>query len=157
MTGRQRVPSAVVLILGMAVAGGCGRAAAPLSVSTSAPTAVTTVTTPSDAQVLSVPPSTGLPSSPETPTLAPRAKELIDMAKQARQDAVVLTISAVQGETEATAQALRDLGATVESTDATVGYIRASVPVDLAARAATLEGVSRADVEEPIGFPDPTP
>ena len=142
--------SAVVLILGLAVAGGCGRAAAPLSVSASAP-AVTT--TSSDARVS----TTGQPSNPETPTLAPRTKELIDMAKQARQDAVVLTISTVQGETEATAQALRDLGATVESTDATVGYIRASVPVDVAAQAATLKGVSRADVEEPIGFPDPTP
>lgn len=144
--------SAVVLILGLAVAGGCGRAAAPLSVSASA-SAPTVTTTSSDARVS----TTGQPSNPETPTLAPRTKELIDMAKQARQDAVVLTISTVQGETEATAQALRDLGATVESTDATVGYIRASVPVDVAAQAATLKGVSRADVEEPIGFPDPTP
>jgi hypothetical protein len=91
------------------------------------------------------------------PALSPRAKELIDLAKQTGQESVVLTISTVSGRTEATAQALRDLGGTVESVDATVGYIRASVPVAVAAQAATLDGVSRADVEEKIGFPDPTP
>lgn len=91
------------------------------------------------------------------PALSPRAKELIDQAKQARQESVVLTISTAAGRAESTAQALRDLGATVESVDATVGYVRASVPVAVAAQAATLDGVSRADVEEEIGFPDPTP
>jgi hypothetical protein len=129
----------VVLILGLAAVSGCARpdgdgAAAVPSESAPAVSAVA-----------------------PAPRLAPRAKELIDAAKQARQEAVVLTISTVQGETDATAEALRALGATVESTDATVGYIRASVPVDGAAQAATLKGVSHADVEEPIGFPDPTP
>lgn len=93
----------------------------------------------------------------QRPSLAPRAKELIAAAEQARRGTVVLTIAAAEGRTEATALALRDLGATVESVDSTVGYIRATVPVSAAARAATLDGVSRADVEEPIGFPDPTP
>lgn len=91
------------------------------------------------------------------PTLAPRVKEQLDAARLARRETVVLTISTVEGRTASTAQALRDLGATVESEDATVGYLRASVPVALAARAATLEGISQVDVEEPIGVPDPTP
>jgi hypothetical protein len=128
----------VVLILILAAVGGC---ASPAEVGVvpraprGGPTAVPTV----------------------APPLAPRAKELIEAAGQARQESVVLTISTVQGRTDATAEALRALGATVESTDTTVGYIRARVPVAVAARAATLAGVSRADVDEPVGFPDPTP
>jgi hypothetical protein len=112
-------------------------------------------------------PATGTPSvstapgsgeiSTAAPTLEPRVKNQVDKARQAQLKSVVLTISTVQGATERTAEALRALGGTVESTDATVGYIRVSVPLDLVAHAATLEGISRVDVEEPIGFPDPTP
>lgn len=113
---------------------------------------------PAEVGVVPPAPSAGAAAVPTVaPTLAPRAKELIEAARQARQESVVLTISTVQGETDATAEALRALGATVESTDTTVGYIRARVPVAVAARAATLAGVSRADVDEPVGFPDPTP
>jgi hypothetical protein len=162
----------VVLMSCVGALGGCGSApqqgAAPSPTSTSATTstAADASTGASTAQSATAPPgaTTSAAQPPGTappvvqpPTLAPRAKELIDAAKQARQESVVLTISAAPGRTDAVAQALRDLGATVESADATVGYLRASVPIAVAAQAATLAGVSRADVEEPIGFPDPTP
>lgn len=140
VTGRQRVRGGLVLIMCAGVLAGCGTR----EVGTAPAGGTTLSTAPS---VVQAPP----------PTLAPRAKELIDAAKQARLESVVLTISTVQGETDTTARALRDLGATVESTDATVGYIRASVPIDVAAQATTLKGISRVDVEEPIGVPDPTP
>lgn len=142
--------------------GGCGSApqqgAAPSLTSTSAVASATAeaTATPGVTPSATQPPGTA-PPVVQPPSLAPRAKELIDAAKQARQESVVLTISAAPGSTDAVAQALRDLGATVESADATVGYLRASVPIAVAAQAATLAGVSRADVEEPIGFPDPTP
>jgi len=140
VTGRQRVRGGLVLIMCAGVLAGCGTR----EVGTAPAGGTTLSTAPS---VVQAPP----------PTPAPRAKELIDAAKQARLESVVLTISTVQGETDTTARALRDLGATVESTDATVGYIRASVPIDVAAQATTLKGISRVDVEEPIGVPDPTP
>ncbi len=66
----------------------------------------------------------------------------------------MLAIATADGRTASTAGALRALGATVESEDGTVGYIRATVPVALAARAATLEGITHVDVEEPVGVPD---
>ena len=107
------------------------------------------------------PPIGTVPSSGQVstvvPTLGPRVKEQVDKARQAQFKSVVLTISTARGATERTAEALRALGGTVESTDTTVGYIRVSVPVDLVAQAATLKDISRVDVEEPIGFPDPTP
>jgi hypothetical protein len=158
------VLSAVVLMSCVGALGGCGSApqqgSAPSLTSTSAAadasTAPSTTAPPGATASATQPPSTA-PPVVQPPTLAPRAKELIDAAKQARQESVVLTISAAPGRTDAVAQALRDLGATVESADATVGYLRASVPIAVAAQAATLAGVSRADVEEPIGIPDPTP
>ncbi|MET1073449.1 MAG: hypothetical protein ABWY11_12450 [Umezawaea sp.] len=91
------------------------------------------------------------------PTRAPGLKEQIDAARQARLETVVLTISTLDGRTASTARALRDLGATVESEDAAVGYVRARVPVALAAQAATLGGISRVDLEDPVGNTDPTP
>ncbi len=147
--------------------GGCGSSdpggATPVDRTATAsvqPSAETPTETPAETPAEPSPTSqspAARPPAPQPPTLAPRARELIDEAKRARRDTVVLTVSTVPGETGATARALRDLGATVESTDATVGYIRATVPIAVAAQAATLAGISRADVEEPIGVPDPTP
>jgi hypothetical protein len=157
--------SAVVLVSWAGALTGCGNApdqgvAPPLTAtsataerSVGAPPAATS----SPQQHATTAPPTGQPPIAQGPTLAPRTKELIEAAKRARQESVVLTISVVPGQTDTIAQALRDLGATVESTDPTVGYIRAGVPTAVAAQAATLAGVSRADVEEPIGVPDPTP
>ena len=88
---------------------------------------------------------------------SPRGKEILLDARRNGVRAVVLVISTEQGAAERTAAALRDIGATVEATDPAIGYVRASVPVDVADRAASLPGVSKVDVDEPIGYGDPTP
>ena len=159
VTGRRWVLSGMVSVLCAGVVAGCGAAGTDVASTGAASTGgvSSSVETTATQRSAAVEPSASRPADVVPPVLSPRAKELIDLAKQARRESVVLTISTVSGQAEATAQALRDLGATVESVDAAVGYVRASVPVAVAAQAATLDGVSRADVEEEIGFPDPTP
>lgn len=132
----------LVLVACALVVAGCG-----------APTE-RTGTLPTDSASLPTP----VPTS-EVPVakFSPHGKEVLLKARQAKVPTVVLVISTEQGATESTASALRDIGGTVEATDATIGYVRVSVPIDLAEQAASVPGVSRVDVDEPIGYGDPTP
>lgn len=89
--------------------------------------------------------------------LSPRAKELLAAAARDGQRSVGLTVSAEPGATEQVVERLRQAGAAVEASDATIGYVRVTVPLELAERAAAVEGISRVDVDEPLSHGDPTP
>ncbi|WP_447004158.1 hypothetical protein ACRAKI_31665 [Saccharothrix isguenensis] len=91
------------------------------------------------------------------PELSPQGKDVLERAKRSGARTVVLTVATDQGRTDQVAAGLRSLGGTVEATDATIGYVRASVPVDLAERVTAIEGISRVDVDEPLSNIDPTP
>lgn len=91
------------------------------------------------------------------PELSPSGKQAVARARREGADSVVLLLSTAPGATERVAAELRGLGASVEASDAAVGYVRVSVPVDAVERAAALDGVSRVDVDEPVERVEPTP
>ena len=105
--------------------------------------ATTTVTTTSEVQ---------MPAK-----LSPHGKEVLARAQRSGVPNVVLVISTEASATERTASALRGLGATVEATDTSIGYIRVSVPVADVERVVATDGVRQVDVDEPLSNADPTP
>lgn len=92
-----------------------------------------------------------------SPKLSPRGREVLERAERSGAKTVVLTVATERGKTDQVAADLRRLGGTVEATDATIGYVRVSVPVGLAERVTAVEGISRVDVDEPLSHIDPTP
>jgi hypothetical protein len=91
------------------------------------------------------------------PKLSPQGKDVLEQAKRSGVKTVVLTVATERDKTDQVAAGLRRLGGTVEATDTTIGYVRVSVPVDLAEQVTTIEGISRVDVDEPLSNIDPTP
>ncbi|MBB5960301.1 hypothetical protein FHS29_006924 [Saccharothrix tamanrassetensis] len=104
---------------------------------------------------LSLPPT--ISEVPMPAKLSPHGKEVLSRARQNGATSVVLVLSTEAAATDRAASALRDLGATVEATDSSIGYIRASVPLDDVPRVAAVEGVRQVDVDEPIDRIEPTP
>lgn len=94
---------------------------------------------------------------PVTPKLSPHGKDVLRQAERSGAKTVVLTVSTERDKTDEVAAGLRRLGATVEATDTTIGYVRVSVPVELAEKVSAVEGVSQVDVDEPLSYGDPTP
>jgi hypothetical protein len=113
-----------------------------------------TLTVPKDSTSLPAPPSI---SEVPVAQFSPHGKEVLAQARRDKLPTVVLVISTDQGATDRTAAALREIGGTVEAMDTTIGYVRVSMPVDEVEQAASMPGVSRVDVDEPIGYGDPTP
>jgi hypothetical protein len=114
--------------------------------------------------VLTVPTSTTsevqvspMPDPKPDPKLSPQGEDVLEQAKRSGVKTVVLTIATERDKTDQVADGLRRLGGTVEAADTTIGYVRVSVPVDLAEQVTTIEGISRVDVDEPLSNIDPTP
>ncbi|MFI9010062.1 hypothetical protein ACIGNX_22805 [Actinosynnema sp. NPDC053489] len=100
----------------------------------------------------------GVTSVPVTPgKLGPSARGALDRARRDGASTVGLTVSTERDRAAEVAEGLRGLGATVESTDTAVGYVRATVPIEAVARVPAVAGVSRVDVDEPLSNGDPTP
>jgi hypothetical protein len=81
----------------------------------------------------------------------------IEQAKRDGHLTVPLMISVQPGRDEEVEQALTKLGATVESRDPRIGYLRAEMPVDKVEDAYLIAGVSKVDVDEPLGNRLPEP
>ncbi|MEU4770094.1 hypothetical protein AB0H12_43430 [Actinosynnema sp. NPDC023794] len=98
-------------------------------------------------------------SSPPVPSpkLSPQAKTALERARRDGARTVGLTVSTEPGKADEVAAAVDRLGGTVETTDATIGYVRLTVPVELAEEVTSVVGVSRVDVDEPLSNIDPTP
>ena len=95
----------------------------------------------------------------EVPTVS-SAKPDQNRIEQAKRDGhltVPLMISVQPGRDEEVEQALTRLGATVESRDPRIGYLRAEMPVDKVEDARLISGVSKVDVDEPLGNRLPEP
>lgn len=84
-------------------------------------------------------------------------KNRIEQAKRDGHPTVPLMISVQPGRDEEVEQALTKLGATVESRDPRIGYLRAEMPVDKVEDAYLISGVSKVDVDEPLGNKLPEP
>ncbi|WP_439661496.1 hypothetical protein ACSHWB_08290 [Lentzea sp. HUAS TT2] len=81
----------------------------------------------------------------------------VEQAKRDGHLTVPLTISVRLGRDEEVEQALTKLGATIESRDPRIGYLRAEMPVDKVEDAYLISGVSAVDVEEPLNNRLPEP
>ncbi|HEX8864997.1 MAG TPA: hypothetical protein VF821_05015, partial [Lentzea sp.] len=81
----------------------------------------------------------------------------IEQAKRDGYLTVPLMISVQPGRDEEVEQALTKLGATVESRDPRIGYLRAEMPVDKVEDAYLITGVSKVDVDEPLSNKLPEP
>jgi hypothetical protein len=103
-----------------------------------------------------------------TPTVPPYAevpavssatpdKNRIEQAKRDGHLTVPLMISVQPGRDKEVEQALTKLGATVESRDPRIGYLRAEMPVDKVEDAYLITGVSKVDMDEPLGNKLPEP
>ncbi|OKI31333.1 hypothetical protein A6A25_28015 [Saccharothrix sp. CB00851] len=112
--------------------------------------------------------STGTPISPTAPVtvssvsvppakLSPKGVEVLEQAKRDGARTIGLTISTERGKADEVAASLRRLGATVEATDAAIGYVRVTAPVEAVAKVTAVDGISRVDVDEPLSNIDPTP
>jgi hypothetical protein len=84
-------------------------------------------------------------------------KNRIEQAKRDGHLTVPLMISVQPGRDEEVEQALTRLGATVESRDPRIGYLRAEMPVDSVEDAYLITGVSKVDVDEPLSNRLPEP
>jgi hypothetical protein len=98
-------------------------------------------------------------SSSEVPTVssAKPDKTRLEQAKRDGYLTVPLMISVQPGRDEEVEQALRKLGATVESRDPRIGYLRAEMPVDKVEEAHLVSGVSKVDLDEPLSNKLPEP
>lgn len=107
------------------------------------------------------PPTTTSAHSTEVPvTPAKLSPHGLDVLKDAEHDGastIGLTISTEHGKADEVAATLARLGATVETTDTAIGYVRVTAPIDAVAKLAGVEGISRVDVDEPLSNGDPTP
>ncbi|PSL58559.1 hypothetical protein B0I31_101778 [Saccharothrix carnea] len=112
--------------------------------------------------------SIGTPTSPTGPVtvssvpvppakLSPQGVRVLEQAKRDGARTIGLTISTERGKADEVAASLRGLGATVEATDAAIGYVRVTAPVESVAKMTAVDGISRVDVDEPLSNVDPTP
>lgn len=95
----------------------------------------------------------------EVPTVSSAKPDRIriEQAKRDGHHTVPLMISVQPGREEEVEQALTRLGATVEARDPRIGYLRAEMPVDKVEDAYLIAGVSKVDVDEPLGNRLPEP
>jgi hypothetical protein len=95
----------------------------------------------------------------EVPTVssAKPDKFRIEQAKRDGHLTVPLMISVQPGRDEEVEQALTKLGATIESRDPRIGYLRAEMPVDKVEDARLIAGVSKVDLDEPLSNRLPEP
>lgn len=100
----------------------------------------------------------GVSSLPPPPSkLSPHAKEVLAQARRDGLRTIGLTVSTEPGKVDEVAAAMDRIGGTVEATDAAIGYVRVTVPVELAEKVTSVGGISRVDVDEPLSNIDPTP
>ncbi|MEU4448226.1 hypothetical protein AB0K14_29720 [Actinosynnema sp. NPDC050801] len=132
---------AVLVLTGLALAGCAER---PADTGSTGPEPATT--------------STAVPSAPVHPTrLSPHGLDVLKDAERNGASTIGLTVSTEPGRAAEVAAAVQRLGATVETTDPAIGYVRVTAPVGAVAELAGIEGISRVDVDEPLSNGDPTP
>ncbi|MFC6090271.1 hypothetical protein [Saccharothrix lopnurensis] len=154
---RKPVAAALAAALALALAG-CGQRPADPGTSAGDVTPSSAPAIPTPVSPTPVNPTPVNPTAREAPVkLGPQAQDALARARAEGARAVAVTVSTEPGQVERAVAGLRGLGATVESSDASVGYVRATVPVDEVARVPGVEGVRQVDVDEPLSNGDPAP
>ncbi|SCL27678.1 Subtilase family protein [Micromonospora nigra] len=83
--------------------------------------------------------------------------KLLAEAEAKKAPTVTMIVATEKGEAKDVAEDLKGLGAAVTERYDTIGYVLAKVPTGKAVKAATLPGVSAADLDETIQLPEPRP
>jgi subtilisin family serine protease len=86
-----------------------------------------------------------------------RDRELVAEAQQAGKPDVTLMVAAERGKSDAAAKELRGLGGVVTSSDTKLDYLKVTMPVAAAEKAARLGSVNAVDVDGLIQRDDPKP
>jgi subtilisin family serine protease len=102
-------------------------------------------------------PQAAAAAGPAGGKLSKEDRALIAEAKANGKETVTVLIAAKPGSNSTVASGLKGLGATVRYREDTLDYIRAAVPTDKVAAAATLRGVQSLEVDRLIPLPDPRP
>ncbi|WP_432845898.1 S8 family serine peptidase [Amycolatopsis sp. CA-161197] len=103
------------------------------------------------------PSSPGNPAATDGKTLDDHDRALVAEAQRAGKRTVTLLVAAERGRSSAAVNDLKALGGVVESTDAKLDYVKVSVPVANAEKAAKLKSVNAVDVDGLIHRDDPKP
>ena len=89
--------------------------------------------------------------------LGQRSEQLLIQAQERGQARLVLLIAVSPGASNQAVAAITRLGGRIQYREDSVGYVRASVPVDQVKAVAALPSVKWADVDEVVPLPDPRP
>ena len=89
--------------------------------------------------------------------LSKEERAAVAKARAEGNDTVILLFATQPGQAKTVVDGLEALGAKVGYRDDQLGYVRATVPVDNADKAAALSGVAAADVDTTVPLPDPRP
>jgi subtilisin family serine protease len=89
--------------------------------------------------------------------LSKEERAAIAKARAEGKDSVILLFATQPGQAKTVVDGLEALGAKVGYRDDQLGYVRATVPVANADKAAALPGVAAADVDTVVPLPDPRP
>ena len=89
--------------------------------------------------------------------LSKEERAAIAKARAEGKDSVILLFATQPGQAKTVVDGLEALGAKVGYRDDQLGYVRATVPVANAEKAAALSGVAAADVDTVVPLPDPRP
>jgi subtilisin family serine protease len=100
---------------------------------------------------------TGTTTAANGKQLDARDQALVADAEKAGKTDVTLLIAAERGKTDTAVNELRSLGGVVQSTDKKLDYLKVTVPVGAAGKAAKLDAVNAVDVDGLIQRDDPKP
>jgi subtilisin family serine protease len=89
--------------------------------------------------------------------LGKKDRELLAEARAHGEERVTLIVAAKPGRSSALAGELEGLGGQVQKIEAELGYLRVSIPIGNAQKAAKLGDVTAMDVNETLPIPDPRP
>jgi subtilisin family serine protease len=89
--------------------------------------------------------------------LSKEERAAVAKARAEGKDTVILLFATQPGQAKTVVDGLEALGAKVGYRDDQLGYVRATVPVANADKAAALSGVAAADVDTTVPLPDPRP
>ncbi|MFD8495042.1 S8 family serine peptidase [Amycolatopsis sp. NPDC059657] len=103
------------------------------------------------------PPSSPTAGASNGSELDTHDKELVAEAEKAGKPDVTLLIAAERGKSEVAANELRALGGVVQSNDTKLDYLKVTVPVKQAEKAAKLGSINAVDVDGLIKLDDPRP
>ena len=106
-------------------------------------------------------PAAAAPSPEKKPVakseLGSKDRQLLAKARRDGERTVTMLVAADRGQNDAVINRLTDLGATVSKREDSLDYVRVQVPISKVEKAAKVDGLTAADLDEVIPLEDPRP